>query len=87
MPKQQDQWIEDARRVLSQLFTGYEREVTGQQLRADLEFLVGRPIDNPNTFGPYVAQQVRDGLICKTGKRVPMTGREAHGRLTPVYTI
>jgi hypothetical protein len=79
-------WSQQARDAVSQFFTDYETEVTGQQLRAKLADVVGQP-PSPNAFGPFVASLVRRQEIKATGRKVPMTGRENHGRLTPVYLI
>lgn len=79
-------WNQRAREIIGQFFTGYATEITGQQLRAKLEAKVG-PVENPNAFGPFVASLVRGQEIVTTGKKVKMTGRENHGRLTPVYLI
>jgi hypothetical protein len=79
-------WTDRARVAVEKFFTGHQREVTGQQLRADLALHVGEP-PNPYVFGPFVASLTRDGYIARTGKMVKMTGRENHSRLTPVYMI
>lgn len=81
-----EDWINKARVALSPVFTGYLTEITGQQLRAKLAAEVGEP-PTPHVFGPFVGTLVRQDLIRRTGKRVPMTGKQNHGRLTPVYLI
>jgi hypothetical protein len=80
-------WSERARIATEAFFTGCQNEITGQQLRAKLAAVVGEP-PTPNAFGPFVANLVRIGYIVRvTGLKVRMTGRENHGRLTPVYLI
>jgi hypothetical protein len=79
-------WSERARIATEAFFTGCQNEITGQQLRAKLAAVVGEP-PTPNAFGPFVANLVRIGYIGTTGRKVRMTGRENHGRLTPVYLI
>lgn len=79
-------WAERARLAVEEMI-GFELQtVTGQQLRAKLVPLVGEP-PTPYAFGPFVRKLVNDNILLTTSTRVPMSGKKAHGRTTPVYQL
>ena len=73
-------WIEKALLAMSVL----QGEYTGEDVRAFLDPVVGRP-HHSNAYGALIAGAIRRGILTPTGRYKAMKRPSSHYRKNPVY--
>ena len=84
-PRNAEEWVMTARRVIRHLRDLHRGKLfTGERLNRVVTQTYCAPHD-PHVWGTLTAWAKKEGLIEKTGVRLPMQKGSSHGRMTDQY--